>query len=91
MQTFCRTKENKMEIEKINTKVQSSRSNNHLTEIPEIQTNGNRMNEIIKELTQENSPKLTTMSSEFMLSKQMKKNLIEMPTSLIKFQNIKNE
>lgn len=51
MQTFCRTKENKMEIEKINTKVQPSRSNNHLTEIPEIQTNGNRMNEIIKELT----------------------------------------
>ena len=62
---YVEQNENKMEIEK----GQSRRSNNQLTEVPEKKTNGNRLEEIIKEPTQENSPKLKKMNSEFMSSK----------------------
>ena len=62
---YVEQNENKMEIEK----GQSRRSNNQLTEVPEKKTNGNRLEEIIKEPTQKNSPKLKKMNSEFMSSK----------------------
>lgn len=73
----------KMEIEKINIKGQCRRSNNQLTEVPEIQTNGNRGEEIIKELTQENSPKLKKMNSLFMSSKTNEKRPTWRQTHLV--------